>query len=131
MVLHLLGIAIFFSYCCRSCCYCCCFLFDITGLTFVSVLDGKTRLHVSLIIFRAYISITDRVIPDFLRNFFMQVNIIIYYLCNVLLVLDVLNALHCFCDSMYLRGGNEMPLSTNIQTKTNYLLMLSKLIFSR
>ena len=26
----------------------------------------------------------------------MQVNIITYYLCSVLLVLDVLNALHCF-----------------------------------
>ena len=74
-----------------------------------SVLDGKTRLHVSLIIFRAYISITDRVIPNFLRNFFMQVNIIIYYLCNVLLVLDVLNALHCFFDSMYLRGEMKCP----------------------
>ena len=26
----------------------------------------------------------------------MQVNIITHYLCSVLLVLDVLNALHCF-----------------------------------
>ena len=26
----------------------------------------------------------------------MQVNIITYYFCSVLLVLDVLNALHCF-----------------------------------
>ena len=95
-----------------------------------SVLDGKTRLHVSLIIFRAYISITDQIIPDFLRNFFMQVNIIIYYLCNVLLVLDVLNALHCFSDSMYLRGEMKCPYPQTYKQKQT-LLMLSKLIFSR
>ena len=84
---------------------------------YVSLTQFWMVRHVSLIIFRAYISITDRVIPDFLRNFFMQVNIIIYYLCNVLLVLDVLNALHCFSDSMYLRGEMKCPYPQTYKQK--------------
>ena len=56
----------------------------------------------------------------------MQVNIITYYLCSVLLVLDVLNALHCFrrkqIENLYslfniVKRGNEMPSSTKVQTR--------------